>query len=872
MNIALVSLYSVTLYGGVTMIGQEGLSHAHRRRGVQIMGPICSGKRLDLCVQAYERDLGASNVGPFKAKFPTKLTLGVVTEMTFGLSDGQLRLLITSFVSDMATETNVQRETVHVVPPQVVPHGTPRAAAVAVPAEKTEKFTGVDFKRWRQKMLFYLTMLNLARFLTEDAPKLNEGEGDVESVSAVEAWNHSDFLCRNYVLNGLADSLYNVFCEKKAAKELWESLDRKYKTEDAGAKKFLVGRFLDFKMVDSKPVISQVQELQVILHEIHGEGMPLSESFQVAAIVQKLPPAWKDFKNCLKHKRKEMNVEELIVRLRIEEDNKSSERRLFSPVAAKANVVEHSQSSKKRPFSSSNRKLNMGPKGGVSKKKFSGKCYNCDGMGHKASDCKKPKRNREVNVVENISQEVSNMNLCAVISEVNLVGSNPREWWIDTGATRHVCSDKEMFATLEESKNGEKLFMGNSVTSEIKGQGKVVLKMTSGKELTLNNVLYVPDIRKNLVSGSLLNKHGFSIVFESDKVVLSKSGMFVGKGYVCNGLFKLNVMAIKPVMNKVNTFAYLLESSCLWHGYHQREGLDYFDTYSPVSRITSIRVILAIAALRNLEVHQMDVKTAFLNGDLEEEVYMEQPDGFSATGQENKHLSKNRGESMSQLEYSRVIGSLMYLMSCTRPDIAYAVSKLSRFTSNQGVEHWKAIIRLLRYLRYTRDHGLYYTRYPAVIEGYSDANWISDMKDSKSTSGFIFTLGGAAIAWKSSKQTVIARSTMQSEFIALDKCGEKAEWLRHFLEDVPGWEKPVPAICIHCDSQSAIGRAQNNMYNGKSRHIRRRHNTIRQLLSTGVISVDYVKSKDNIADPLTKGLNRELVAKKSRGMGLKPIE
>ncbi|XP_073280657.1 uncharacterized protein [Primulina huaijiensis] len=243
--------------------------------------------------------------------------------------------------------------------------------------------------------------------------------------------------------------------------------------------------------------------------------MTLSESFQVAAIFEKLPPAWKDFKNYLKHKRKEMNVEELIVGLRIEEDNKSSERRLFSPTAAKANVVEHGQSSKKSTFSSSKR-LNLGPKGGISKKKFSGKCYNCDGMGHKASECKKPKRNREANVVESISQEVSNMNLFGVISEVNLVGSNPREWWIDIGVTRHVCSDKEMFATLDESMNGEKLFMGNSATSEIKGQGKVVLEMTSGKELTLNN-----------------------------KVVLSKSGMFVGKGYVCNGLFKLNVMAIK---------------------------------------------------------------------------------------------------------------------------------------------------------------------------------------------------------------------------------------------------------------------------------------------------------------------------------------
>ena len=82
----------------------------------------------------------------------------------------------------------------------------------------------------------------------------------------------------------------------------------------------------------------------------------------------------------------------------------------------------------------------------------------------------------------------------------------------------------------------------------------------------------------------------------------------------------------------------------------------------------------------------------------------------------------------------------------------------------------------------------------------------------------------------------------------------------------------MPSICIHCDNQSAIGRVQSNMYNGKSRHIRRRHNIIRQLLSTGIISIDYVKSKDNIVDPLTKGLNKKLVEKLSRGMGLKPIK
>ncbi|KAL5553241.1 hypothetical protein UlMin_040642 [Ulmus minor] len=206
------------------------------------------------------------------------------------------------------------------------------------------------------------------------------------------------------------------------------SLYWKYKSEDAGSKKFIVGRFLEYKMLDSKTVISQVQEIQVILHEIHAKWMNLSETFQVATIIEKLPPVWKYFKNYLKHKRKEMSIEYLVVKLPIEEDNKHSEKKGYNLPVVKANV------------------------------------------------------NHKANVVDDITQDVANINLCAVISEVNLVGSNPREWWIDTSDPRHICSNKGL----------------NSVTYEIKGQGKVVLNMTFGKELTLNNVLYVSKIHKNL--------------------------------------------------------------------------------------------------------------------------------------------------------------------------------------------------------------------------------------------------------------------------------------------------------------------------------------------------------------------------------------
>ncbi|PHT69817.1 hypothetical protein T459_24921 [Capsicum annuum] len=111
---------------------------------------------------------------------------------------------------------------------------------------------------------------------------------------------------------------------------------------------------------------------------------------------------------------------------------------------------------------------------------------------------------------------------------------------------------------------------------------------------------------------------------------------------------------------------------------------------------------------------------------------------------------------------------------------------------------------------------------------------------------------------------------MESEFISLDKAGEEAEWLQNFLEDIPYWHKPVASICIHCDSQATIDREGNIMYNGKSHHIRQRHNTVRELLSSGIITVDYVKSKHNVSNPLTKDLSREGVERTSKRMGLRP--
>ena len=107
---------------------------------------------------------------------------------------------------------------------------------------------------------------------------------------------------------------------------------------------------------------------------------------------------------------------------------------------------------------------------------------------------------------------------------------------MDIGSTRHVCLDQNLFSSYHPVDNGEEIFMGNFSTSKVVGKGKVISKMTLGKKLTLNDVLHVQDIRKNLVSCSLLSKNGFKLAIESNKFVLTKNGMYVGKDYTSKSI------------------------------------------------------------------------------------------------------------------------------------------------------------------------------------------------------------------------------------------------------------------------------------------------------------------------------------------------
>ncbi|KAL6321913.1 hypothetical protein AAG906_035622 [Vitis piasezkii] len=387
------------------------------------------------------------------------------------------------------------------------------------------------------------------------------------------------------------------------------------------------------------------------------------------------------------------------------------------------------------------------------------------------------------------------------------------------------------------------------------------------------DVLFVPEIRKNLVFASLLSKKGFKLVFESDKLVLTKSGTFVGKGYMSEGLFKLNVFydnviasTIKKnkyetidvfktykneVENQENKILKMLRSDrggeyesttlsefCALHDDMLIMGTNKNIINSTKKMLRSkfdmkdlglADVILGIRVKKNHEGYVL-TQSHYVESVLKRFGHYDSKP-CATPFDPNCKLKKNMGDSVSQLEYSRVIGSLMY--NCTRLDIVYSINKMEIYTNNLAKEHWFTLVRVLRYLKHTIEYGLHYIRYPSI----------SNSLESKSTSGYIFTLGGAEISWNSSKQTYI-----------------------------PMWPKPVTTICIHYDSQVALVRAKNVVHNGKSRHIRCKHNTIKQLLSNGVITIEFVKSKDNIADPLTKGLSREQVVVTTRGIGLKPIK
>ncbi|KAE8686521.1 Protein STRUBBELIG-RECEPTOR FAMILY 1 [Hibiscus syriacus] len=358
-------------------------------------------------------------------------------------------------------------------------------------------------------------------------------------------------------------------------------------------------------------------------------------------------------------------------------------------------------------------------------------------------------------------------------------------------------------------------------------------------------------------------------------------------------------------------------------GYAQKEGIDFNEIFSPVVRLTTVRVLLAMCATLNLHLEQLDVKTAFLHGNLEEKIYMLQPedpcayfkrsgdndfvilllyvDDMLVAGPNKDHIEelkvqlarefemKDLGSAnkilgmqihrdrsnrkiwlsqknylkkilsrfsmqdckqistplpinfklsssmspsneeermeMSRVPYASAVGSLMFAMICTRPDIAQAVGVVSRYMVNPGKEHWNTVKRIMRYIKGTSNVALCYGGSNLLINGYVDSDYAGDLDKSKSTTGYVFKIAGGAVSWVSKLQSVVATSTTEAEYVSATQASKEAIWLKMLLEEL----------------------GHNQEY----------YHFIREKVEEGTVDMQKIHTKDNIADFMTKAINTD---------------
>ncbi|GKC35546.1 retrovirus-related pol polyprotein from transposon TNT 1-94 [Tanacetum coccineum] len=227
------------------------------------------------------------------------------------------------------------------------------------------------------------------------------------------------------------------------------------------------------------------------------------------------------------------------------------------------------------------------------------------------------------------------------------------------------------------------------------------------------------------------------------------------------------------------------------------------------------------------------------------------PTNIKLSSKMSPSSEKERME-MSRVPYASAVGSLMFAMICTRPDIAHAVGVVSRYMAEPGREHWEAVKRILRYIKGTSDVALCYGESGLTVKGYVDSDYAGDLDGSKSTTGYVFTLSGGTVSWVSKLQSVVAMSTTEAEYVAAAQASKEAVWLKMLLEEL-GHEQEK--ITLFCDNQSALYLARNPAFHSKTKHIRVQYHFVREKVEEGTVDMQKIHTDDNVADYMTKAIN-----------------
>ena len=220
--------------------------------------------------------------------------------------------------------------------------------------------------------------------------------------------------------------------------------------------------------------------------------------------------------------------------------------------------------------------------------------------------------------------------------------------------------------------------------------------------------------------------------------------------------------------------------------------------------------------------------------------------------EQNHPISADGGDPVDRYQYQRLVGWLIYL-SHTRPDIAYAVSIVSRYMHDPRISHLDVANRILRYLKSCPGKGILFTNHGHLrIEGYTDADWAGCLDDRRSTSGYCMFVGGNLVSWRSKKQSVVARSTAEAEFRSMDSGLCELMWLKTLLTELQLCSGAP--IQVYCDNQATINIVNNLVYHDRTKHIEIDRHFIREKLDEGLFQISYVRSVDQLADVLTKGI------------------
>lgn len=222
-------------------------------------------------------------------------------------------------------------------------------------------------------------------------------------------------------------------------------------------------------------------------------------------------------------------------------------------------------------------------------------------------------------------------------------------------------------------------------------------------------------------------------------------------------------------------------------------------------------------------------------------------------------------ETSAEVPYQKLIGGLMYLTVCTRPDLAFAASCLSQFNNCYTDVHWKAAKRVLRYLAGTLDHCLVFCKGESNFSAYADANWADNSVDMRSFTGLIVKFGNAVISWESRKQKTVALSSTEAEYYALTDVARELCFLKNLSSEL-GFK--FGCVTVHSDSQGALAIVKNESHHGRTKHINVKHFFLRDLVKSNEISLRYLKTDDMIADVLTKGLPRDAHERHLASLGI----